>query len=108
MRNAKRAALALARASRTPPRKLEVYDVGPADDGWVLLAAPTAELSAVELTTALRDVLDGVVRGETNGQIAARRGTSIRTVENQVATLLAKLGASSRVDLVRKLVRPKG
>lgn len=43
-------------------------------------------------------------RGLCNAAIAARRGTSPRTVANQVARVLAKLGLRSRHALAAKVV----
>ena len=56
----------------------------------------------VELTSAEREVLERVVRGESNQAIATARNTSVRTVANQVASLLRKTGAASRFDLIRR------
>src|SRR5437868_11224901 len=65
--------------------------------------------AARDLTPAERDVLARVVAGASNAEIAKARGTSIRTVANQIASLLRKLGASSRFDLTRRFnaYRPK-
>ncbi len=101
------AARRLRKAVQPPPRGLEVVDVGDVEDGWVVLTTPAPTVDDQSLTPALRDVLAGVLAGETNAAIAARRGVSRRTVDNQVATLLARYGARSRVDLVRAATRPK-
>jgi DNA-binding NarL/FixJ family response regulator len=53
----------------------------------------------VELTPAERDVLESVILGRSNREIAAQRGSSIRTVANQVASLLKKHGVVSRGGL---------
>jgi DNA-binding NarL/FixJ family response regulator len=55
-----------------------------------------------QLTSAERAVLVRVVRGESNQAIAAVRNTSVRTIANQVASLLRKTGAASRFDLIRR------
>jgi DNA-binding NarL/FixJ family response regulator len=55
-----------------------------------------------QLTSAERDVLARVVRGESNQTIACARKTSVRTIANQVASLLRKTGAGSRFDLIRR------
>jgi DNA-binding CsgD family transcriptional regulator len=39
-----------------------------------------------------------------NSEIGRRRGTSGRTVANQMATIFRKLGVSSRAELARNLV----
>jgi DNA-binding NarL/FixJ family response regulator len=55
-----------------------------------------------ELTSAEREVLARLVRGESNQAIACARNTSVRTIANQVASLLRKTGAASRFDLIRR------
>jgi DNA-binding NarL/FixJ family response regulator len=54
---------------------------------------------AAKLTPAERDVLEGLTCGLSNREIADRRRSSLRTVANQVAALLKKHGASSRLEL---------
>jgi DNA-binding NarL/FixJ family response regulator len=54
-------------------------------------AVDLASLSAAE-----REVAALLVEGLTNDQIAARRGVAVRTVANQVASLLRKTGAEGR------------
>lgn len=103
----------LAAAAAKPLPGFEVFDVGPPRDGWVIVAADAPSVAFPELPTALREVLAMVLRGETNRTIASLRGTSLRTVENQVSVLLRRFGARSRVDLVRLAVgtkthRPRG
>jgi len=56
-----------------------------------------AEFSAL-LTSAESEVLMSLRSGLTNAQIANRRGVSVRTVANQLASLFRKLGVSSRLD----------
>lgn len=72
----------------------DVADVGDAGD---------PALSA--LTQAERAVLDHLVSGASNAEIARARGASVRTVANQVASLLKKLSAGSRFELVRRYGR---
>ena len=50
------------------------------------------------LTRRERQVLDLVVRGLTNGQIAERLGLSGKTISNMVSAILAKMGVRDRVD----------
>jgi DNA-binding CsgD family transcriptional regulator len=66
---------------------------------WDATECPPA---AAGLTCAEQEVLQRVVAGASNAQIAAARGTSIRTLANQVASLLHKLGAESRFELIRR------
>ena len=58
---------------------------------------------APQLTSAELDIVRGLVRGERNRAIAIRRGTSERTVANQIAALYAKLGVMSRTELLVRL-----
>jgi DNA-binding NarL/FixJ family response regulator len=48
------------------------------------------------LTSAEHDVLSHLAQGRKNSQIAASRGSSTRTVANQVSSVLRKLGLPSR------------
>lgn len=63
-------------------------------------ATPREEISG--LTAAEQDVLARVVRGDSNAAIAKARKTSVRTVANQVASLLRKTSSKSRYDLIRR------
>jgi DNA-binding NarL/FixJ family response regulator len=58
-----------------------------------------------ELSRAERDVAHALVEGLSNGAIAKRRGTSTRTVANQVAGLFRKLRVGSRAEFLMALAR---
>jgi DNA-binding CsgD family transcriptional regulator len=74
------------------------------DDGlWAAALVAPAGAALDALTGAEREVLDELLRGATNGQIAARRNRSARTVANQLASVFAKLGVDSRRGLLAKL-----
>lgn len=62
----------------------------------MLTRDPRARFVETALTTAERDVLDLLRRGLTNDEIARIRCRSVRTIANQVASLLNKTGASNR------------
>lgn len=49
-----------------------------------------------ELTSRERDVLDGILRGWSNAELAQRLSISVPTVKTHVSNVLAKLGARSR------------
>lgn len=55
------------------------------------------------LTGAECEVALAVARGLSNAEIARERGASVRTVANQVAAILKKLGVSSRVELATRI-----
>lgn len=55
---------------------------------------------ASQLTPRELEVLRWILRGKTNGQIAALLGRSAQTVKHQVASVLGKLGAANRAQAV--------
>ncbi len=57
------------------------------------------------LTTRERQVLQHIVMGKTNAQIAVELSISVKTVEFHRANLMAKLGVHSTAELVRDAVR---
>lgn len=74
-------------------------------DEYVVVSWPSDGQRPARLTPAEKEVADFVAAGKTNAQIARARGTSIRTVANQVATLLEKLGVPSRHHVAHWIVR---
>jgi DNA-binding CsgD family transcriptional regulator len=71
-------------------------------DEYAIVAAPLPALLE-RLTTAERDVVFLALLGHSNAEIAHERGTTLRTVANQLARAYRKLGVRSRSDLVTKL-----
>jgi len=57
-----------------------------------------------ELTDAEWQVARMVVAGLSNQQMAEARGRAVRTVANQVAQVLAKLGVERRSQLAARLL----
>jgi DNA-binding NarL/FixJ family response regulator len=55
----------------------------------------------IEFTPREQSVLELVVEGLMNKEIARRQGTTIRNVEKYVSRLFSKTGAGSRTELVR-------
>ena len=62
-------------------------------------AFPDLERALEPLSESERDVVVRLVAGYTNRAIARARGTSERTVANQLASAYARLGVSSRIEL---------
>ena len=60
--------------------------------------APAATLTPAEI-----EVVACLARGERAQQIALRRGTSLRTVQNQIRGVYAKFGVCSSAELVARL-----
>jgi DNA-binding NarL/FixJ family response regulator len=63
---------------------------------------PDLDDALASLSEGERDVILRLVAGFTNRAIAHARGTSERTVANQVASAFAKLGVSSRLELAAR------
>jgi DNA-binding CsgD family transcriptional regulator len=53
-----------------------------------------------DLTEAERDVARRALGGMSNARIARARGSSVRTVTNQLASVFRKLGVGSRAGLI--------
>jgi DNA-binding NarL/FixJ family response regulator len=69
------------------------------DEAVVVFAIPGTR---VALTASESAILVDIVRGRSNAAIARRRRRSLRTVANQVASVLRKLGLRSRVGSRRE------
>jgi DNA-binding CsgD family transcriptional regulator len=76
-------------------------------EAFVVASYPLRVDGAFPLTAAERDVANLVLEGRSNAQIAQARGTSVRTVANQVAAILRKVGAGSRFELIARLGRER-
>lgn len=74
------------------------FSVG--DEEFVMVSVPLrSEHAAAQLSLAERDVAALIVRGCSNEEIARTRNKSVRTIANQVASAMRKLGVGSRVEL---------
>jgi len=83
----------------SPPDDLTVERFDRGGDQFAVVSWPVAPRVQRSLTPALSHVLAGILEGRTNAAIAAGRGTSVRTVANQVAALLRIYQVSSRFEL---------
>ena len=87
---------------RAPPPQLVVELFSCEGQDLAMFSWPVEEaLPRRDLPAALADVLGCLLDGMSNAAIAAHRGTSVRTVANQVAALLRAYRVSSRVELAR-------
>ena len=66
------------------------------------------EARLAHLTPREREVLDLIVAGDTNKEIAAQLGIGLRTVEMHRQQVMRKLGARSAVDLMHLLYEDDG
>ena len=72
------------------------------DDTYRLTAEVTCLMRIASLTKREREVMDLVVAGHLNKEIAARLGINQRTVETHRATVMRKMAAASLSELVRQ------
>ena len=68
-----------------------------------LLAAGRAIGAGVKISRREQEVLDGVLQGLGNKEIASRLNVSDRTVKFHVSSLLAKFGVTDRIALSREV-----
>jgi len=68
----------------------------------VSVARPESVL-APRLPTAEFDILRGLVEGHSHVGMARLRGTSKRTIANQVASVFRRLGVTCRMELIHRL-----
>ncbi len=68
-----------------------------------LLAAGRAIGAGVKISRREQEVLDGVLQGLGNKEIASRLSVSERTVKFHVSSLLAKFGVTDRIALSREV-----
>jgi DNA-binding NarL/FixJ family response regulator len=92
------------RDDRTPAG-LRAVSVELPSGRYLLLSYPRDARASACLTTAERQVALALLAGLSNAEIAARRGTSPRTIANQVASIYCKLGVGSRAELAACWVR---
>jgi DNA-binding CsgD family transcriptional regulator len=85
----------------TPPPGLLAAVLPGACAEFALIAWPTrGPPPGIALTAAEREVVRLVAAGRSNAEIGRFRGTSARTIANQLANLFRKTGLRSRYELV--------
>lgn len=94
--------MAPSRSGRTPPNRPDGLKASPVQIGdkrYLLLSFPTVGSTGDRLTEAEQQVALAALAGLSNAEIGRLRGSSPRTVANQLATIFRKLGVSSRAEL---------
>ena len=91
------------RRARSPGRSVEHFEL--AGKQYARLEIALTPPLPSKLTAAERDVVKLILEGKSNAAIAKVRGVAVRTVANQVASILRKLGAASRSELPAALAR---
>jgi DNA-binding NarL/FixJ family response regulator len=91
------------------PRRLVARRLQLAGDDFAVLEWHVEPLRPpVGVTAAERDVLRLIMRGLSNKEIGRERGTSERTIANQVACLLEKFRVGSRYELLARALQAAG
>ncbi len=70
------------------------------DDGEIAVLSFEVPRGPQRLTPAESEVVTLLLGGRSNREIADARGTTPRTIANQVASIFRKLGVHSRLELV--------
>ena len=85
----------------------EVFPVEVGHEKLVVMSVRIASASARtgSLTPAEREIARLALTGHSNAAIARRRGSSARTVANQLASVYRKLKISSRTELAARFSR---
>lgn len=72
-------------------------------ESW-LVSCERPDRNLAKLSEAEREVTRLFLEGRTHAQIAGRRGSSTRTIANQLGAVFRKLGASRRAGVAAKLI----
>jgi DNA-binding NarL/FixJ family response regulator len=93
-------------AALRPPTGLRAYTFEISADEYAIFAFPIPIVEPPpELSVAEREIVHAVAEGQSNKEIAQSRRTSPHTVANQLRSIYAKLGISSRIELIRRSTR---
>ena len=92
----------IAEVAAPPDLQALTFRVG--GDEFAVLSFPAGPLEAPRaLSEAERQIVTALLEGKSNEDIARERGTSARTVANQIQNVFGKLGVTSRAELVARL-----
>jgi DNA-binding NarL/FixJ family response regulator len=94
------------RGDDTPPA-LRAVTFRARAETYLLLSFALPAAPCPRLTAAEDDVLQGILAGCSNAEIARSRGTALRTVANQVSALFGKFRVSSRLELAREVAKSR-
>ena len=86
------------------PAGMSARSVEVGGEEYLILSLPVPSWTVPGyLTQAERSIALAMLRGATNQQIAHERKCSIRTVDNLIARIFAKVGVASRIELAHRL-----
>ena len=85
------------------PGDVDVLETDVGGATYVVISVPFLKQSFPDVLTATElRIAEMLVRGLSNKEIAAERGTSDRTVANQVRAVFTKCDVASRSELIQK------
>lgn len=88
------------RAPFSAPRGIQIERAAHRGKPAVRVSFPVPKVAwSASLTSAEKDVANDILAGLPNDAIGKKRGSSVRTVVNQVASIFRKVGAHSRLEL---------
>jgi DNA-binding NarL/FixJ family response regulator len=88
------------RAPFSVPRGIQAERAAHRGKPAVRVSFPVPKVDWAEsLTSAEKDIANDILAGLANDAIGRKRGSSVRTVVNQVASIFKKIGAHSRLEL---------
>ena len=92
---------------RKPTSESTLVEIPIGDETLVIIASPRVHRGAHSeaLTAAEIEILSLLLAGNSNTEIAKSRGTSVRTVANQIASIYRRFGVSGRAELTAYLCR---
>jgi DNA-binding NarL/FixJ family response regulator len=88
---------------RRPSEGARTFRIVLDGEQFLVISEPLIPPPHGKLTPAELEVARAMVQGASNAEIARLRGTSVRTIANQVASILSRLGAKSRAHVAAKL-----
>jgi DNA-binding NarL/FixJ family response regulator len=62
-------------------------------------------INGKRLTPREHEIVQALLRGRANKEMATEFGVSEQTIKNQLTTLFKKMGVSGRVELVRRVLK---
>jgi DNA-binding NarL/FixJ family response regulator len=83
--------------------RIRFFSLAHGGEELLVLSIPAEASATAALTAAELEIARAIAAGATNAEIARRRGTSVRTVGNQVASILRRLEVDSRAQVAIKM-----
>jgi DNA-binding NarL/FixJ family response regulator len=93
-------------AKGNPRCRVSYFSVG--SDQFVVASFPVPSQRIEGLTAAERELLGGLLRGQSERELARGRARSLATIRHRVESIYRKTGVRSRAELVAFCLRDSG